>query len=250
MMRVRFSGPIVRQVSEFLFPRVCAACGDGHRGDSASLVCRLCWSRCLALPHPQCARCGHPMRARECSWCALLPPYVRSARSVCWMPDGAAGAIVHAFKYDGWYALAPSIAERMARAAFPDDVVAERTALVPVPLSRDRERERGYNQCRLLASDVAERWKIPVWDDVLVRPRNTRAQAQLTPEQRLTNVANAFEVAGKAPRLHDSHLVVVDDVVTTAATLNACAAALFEGGARIISYLTFGRARAATDAPA
>jgi len=89
-----------------------------------------------------------------------------------------------------------------------------------------------------------------VWDDVLVRPRNTRAQAQLTPDQRLTNVANAIEVAEKAPRLHDSHLVVVDDVVTTAATLNACAAALFDGGARIISYLTFGRARAAADAPA
>jgi predicted amidophosphoribosyltransferase len=188
---------MVQRLADFLLPRVCAACGAEQQGDDESVVCGLCWTRCISLPHPQCERCGHPVRASECSWCALLPPYVRSARSVCWMPDGAAGAIVHAFKYDGWYTLAPGIGDRMARASFPADVSTERTALVPVPLSRDRERERGYNQCRLLADAVARRWAIPVWDDVLVRPRNTRAQAQLTPDQRLTNVANAFEVAGK-----------------------------------------------------
>jgi ComF family protein len=132
----------------------------------------------------------------------------------------------------------------MARLAWPEDVVEERGALVPVPLSATRERERGYNQSERLARALAARWSLPVWDDVLVRERHTRSQARLTPGERLRNVAGAFRAPGGAERrLSGAHLLLVDDVVTTAATLNACAAALMHGGARIVSYVTFGRAR-------
>lgn len=131
----------------------------------------------------------------------------------------------------------------MARLSFPGDVVRERTALVPVPLARTRERERGYNQSGLLASAVSLKWKIPVWNDVVSRERATESQTRLTPEQRRRNVSSAFTVAPRlGSRLRGAHIVLVDDVVTTAATLNACATALYDGGARIISYVTFGRA--------
>jgi predicted amidophosphoribosyltransferase len=82
-----------------------------------------------------------------------------------------------------------------------------------------------------------------------VRTHFTSSQTRLTPEQRLHNVAGAFRVAAHRRPLRAAHVVLVDDVVTTAATLNACAAALFAGGARIISYVTFGRARLPGDAP-
>ena len=160
------------------------------------------------------------------------------------MTPGPAPAIVHALKYEGWTATAPAVAERMARLAWPRDVIEERTALLPVPLSPTRERERGYNQSLLLASSVADRWTIPVWNDVLERTRRTATQTQLTPEERRANVAGAFRATESArPKLRGAHVIVVDDVVTTAATLNACAEALVAGGARIVSYLTFGRAR-------
>jgi ComF family protein len=169
-------------------------------------------------------------------------------RSSCWVGSGTALAIVHALKYGGWTGVAPGMAARIARLGFPDDVLRERTALVPVPLARDRERERGYNQSALLASAVGERWSIPMWSDVLVRSRATQTQTRLTPEERRHNVSGAFRVAaGASARLRGAHLIIVDDVVTTAATLNACAAALFDGGARIISYATFGRAPAIGD---
>jgi ComF family protein len=131
----------------------------------------------------------------------------------------------------------------MARLSFPTDVVRERAALVPIPLARTRQRERGYNQSGLLADAISAKWKTPVWNDVISRGRATESQTRLTPEQRRRNVSSAFSVTPHAgARLRGAHLVLVDDVVTTAATLNACATALYDGGARIISYVTFGRA--------
>jgi len=188
------------------------------------------------------------LAAGDCRWCDYLPPYARAARSFCWVTPGTGGKIIHALKYSGWSRVADAMAERLARMTWPADVVEERTALIPVPLAASRERERGYNQSLLLASELAARWRVPVWDDALVRVRVTQTQTELTPGERLSNVAGAFRVreAGLA-RLRGAHVVLLDDVVTTGATLGACAFALFEAGARIISYVTFGRAAAAGD---
>jgi ComF family protein len=229
---------------------VCVACdqltgaGEGER----DLVCPRCWSRVRLLPHPRCERCGHPKTDETCAWCGLLPQFVRACRSVCWVPEGRGGAIVHALKYGGWRKVARPMGARMARTDWPVDVIAERAALIPVPLARDRHRERGYNQSELLAGVVAGRWSLPVWTDVLQRQRKTKTQTRLTPGERLANVAGAFSVApGAGPRLRGAHVLLVDDVITTAATLNACAGTLYDAGARIISYVTFGRARSGSD---
>lgn len=228
---------------DFAMPRTCAACDALLDEGEPGLVCGRCWARMVSLPYPRCTRCGHPTRTGTCGWCAQLPPFVRAARSVCWAHEGAGRAIVHALKYHGWERVADGMAERIARLPWPADVVAERTALVPVPLARSRERARGFNQSLRLAVPLAARWGIPVWPDVLVRTRDTRTQTRLTPEQRLSNVSGAFCVGAEhAARLSGAHVMLIDDVVTTAATMNAGAATLFAAGARIVSYATFGRA--------
>jgi ComF family protein len=161
---------------------------------------------------------------------------------------GAGSAIVHELKYGGWHGLAAPMAERMARLSWPDDVVRERSALVAVPLAGARERERGFNQSARLAEELARCWRVPVWADVLTRVRHTETQTRLTPDARRSNVSGAFRaVAGTRARLRGAHLVLVDDVVTTGATLVECASALLEGGARIVSLVTFGRAPASGD---
>lgn len=236
-----------RVALDFLLPPACAACERLLDPGESGLVCGRCWTRIDPLPFPQCARCGHPALRDACAWCELLPPYVRAARSACWMHRGTGPAIVHALKYGGWHAVAHAMAARMARIAWPRDVIEERTALVPVPLSPSRQRERGFNQSERLARALAPCWNVPVWDDVLERARATRTQTRLTPEERLANVSGAFRVREGARPLRNAHVVLVDDVVTTAATLNACAAAVFAGGARILSYVTFGRAPAVGD---
>lgn len=237
-------------LADLLLPRVCVVCEHPLTAHERGVVCGRCWTRLDALPFPQCVRCGHPHIEHSCRWCDLLPPFVRAVRSVCWAPSGSGGGIVHALKYDGWRVAAEGMADRMARLAWPRDVIEERTALVPVPLSLARARERGFNQSELIARALASRWQIPVWTDLISRRRNTQTQTQLTPGDRLRNVAGAFDVSASAPnRLRGAHFVLVDDVVTTAATLNACAEVLIRGGARIISYVTFGRARSASDRP-
>jgi ComF family protein len=167
---------------------------------------------------------------------------------VCWASGPIGLGVVHALKYQGWHRVAVEMAERLARVGWPTDVLEERAALVPVPLSARRERERGYNQSERLAAALGRHWSLPVWRDVLVRGRHTQTQTRLTPGERLRNVSGAFRpAAGARSVLRGAHVIVVDDVVTTAATLNACAAALCEGGARIVSFATFGRAPALGD---
>jgi ComF family protein len=180
-----------------------------------------------------------------------LPPFIRAARSVCWVPHEVGSAVVHALKYHGWAGIARDMSARMARLSWPADVVAERAALVPVPLMAERERERSFNQAALLSDALSAHWRIPVWRDALFRTRSTGTQTRLTPGERSANVHGAFAVPvgtpGPRERMRGTHLVLVDDVLTTGATLNACATALFDAGARTISYVTFGRARASGD---
>lgn len=237
-----------RAALALLLPRVCVTCERLLRSEETGLVCGLCWSRMALLPAPTCARCGHPTGGRDCAWCGTWPPHVRAVRSVAWMPGGVAGRLVHAFKYEGWWRAGDEMADRMARLAWPEDVRRERAAVVPVPLAAARLRERGYNQSTVLARRLASRWGCALWDDVLVRARATDTQARLTRAERLGNVAGAFLARAEArSRLRGRHVVLVDDVVTTAATLVACADALVAGGARIVSCVTFGRARPASD---
>ena len=242
-LRSRFSGAL-----DLLLPRVCVSCDRLLLHTEIGFVCTLCWARLPRLPSPQCERCGHPLPSGSCRWCELLPPYVRGVRSVCWMPVEPASSIVHALKYGGWSRVASEMAERMSRLAWPRDVVEERTALVPIPIASARKRERGYNQSALIAASLGERWRVPVWENLVVRTRETSSQTRLTPEQRLGNVAGSFQIgAQNLDQLQGAHMMIVDDVVTTAATLNACAKVLYDAGARIISYVTFGRAHASGD---
>ena len=188
-------------LAQLLLPRACAACEDLLDDTDRGIVCGRCWTRLPRLRAPQCDRCGHPKPLRgRCAGCELLPPYVRAARSLCWVPDDVSSAIVSALKYDGWPAVVDGIAERLARLRWPADVERERAALVPVPLAAVKQRARGYNQAECLAAAMSKQWGIPVWDDVLTRTRATPSQTRLTPGERLANVHRAFSCADSEER--------------------------------------------------
>ena len=166
--------PVAGALADFLLPRACTVCERGLDHGEHGLVCGRCWALLPGLPWPRCDRCGHPTYGERCRWCELLPPFVRAARSIAWAAGHVGLGVVHALKYGGWHRVAGEMAARMARCDWPRDVSEERTAIVPVPLSAKRERERGYNQSERLARGLAAAWRIPVWTDVLARTRAHR----------------------------------------------------------------------------
>jgi ComF family protein len=150
--------------------------------------------------------------------------------------------LVHQLKYRGWRALAAPLADRMAAIRLPEDVVEEATVCVPVPTTRARLRQRGYNQAELLARAFAIRTGRQL-RTVLERAGGARSQTALQPVARGANVAGAFRVApGSAAVLRRAHLLLVDDVLTTGATAAECTRTLQEAGARCVSLITFARA--------
>jgi ComF family protein len=233
---------VARLAGELVFPRTCVVCARLQPMGDQVLVCAGCLTSLRPLPIGRCARCGHPGHGgTACTTCAGLDPAIVSARSFCWADDRVARECLHAFKYDGWHALATVLASRM-RTLWADEAP---SALVPVPLAAGRRRERGYNQAELLARALARLWTSSIVADVLDRTRETPSQTQLTRAHRFANVADAFRVsATRAHSLHGRHIILIDDVMTTGATLNACAVALRGAGIPVIHCVTFGRARA------
>lgn len=232
---------------DLVFAPVCAACAAPVPTTEAErLVCRVCWSRIRPVPAPRCGRCWGPLLPNRengppCVGCAHLPPGLRVVRSPFAMGE-VARKLVHALKYRGWSALAEPLGRRMAELPFPEDVEDEARVVVPVPTSRTRVRERGYNQAALLAGAFAARTGRAVDPGLLERTRSTGTQTALHPAERRANVAGAFAVPeGRRGSLRGEHLLLVDDVWTTGATAVACAQALLEAGARVVSVATFAR---------
>jgi predicted amidophosphoribosyltransferase len=162
---------------------------------------------------------------------------------------GPAAALVHALKYEGWTSLTPFLGERMCRCldgrmdrSAGSGGLVTAGAVVPVPSTPKRLRERGFNPARLLAEAVSERLRIPLLD-ALLRVRDGPRQIGLPPSQRAANVRDVF-VPNGAPSgpLLPEHVLLVDDVLTTGATGVEAAKAAASLGARRITLLTFARA--------
>lgn len=148
---------------------------------------------------------------------------------------------MHQLKYRGWTGLVEPMAERMAALELPGDA-SEVRVCVPVPTSRVRIRQRGYNQAELLAEAFAARTGRQV-RPVLERMSSGSSQTTLQPVARGANVAGAFRVADRQnSTLRQAHLLLIDDVLTTGATAVECARTLVGGGARCVTVVTFARA--------
>jgi competence protein ComFC len=215
-----------------MFPPHCVVCGELN-----SWFCEDCIAKISMQMPPLCVACGQPLpNGGICKRCQRDPLPLDGLRSVAGY-EGTLGQAIHALKYEGVRALATPLGELMAdyltHLGLPAD------ALVPVPLHRSRQRERGYNQSCLLARAIAQRVGIPVVE-ALARERNTPAQVNLSRHARLANVQGAFHATDAD--LCGKRVLLIDDVSTTGATLAACAHALAASRARSIWALTLARA--------
>lgn len=240
MPRFAELGRLWSQAERALLAPACLLCEEQvPAGEGDALICGLCRSRWHRVEPPWCPRCGATVELDDpCTVCSDWPEGLSEVRSAVWLDDPARRT-VHALKYGGWW----RVTEAMALAMRGLEPLSSPAVLVPVPLGSRRRRRRGYNQSALLARELAGITGGKVDETVLRRGRETRSQTALTPDQRQANVAGAFDGAGCAGR----HLVLVDDVFTTGATLAAAGMALRAAGAARVDAVTFARARTALD---
>jgi ComF family protein len=226
-------------VVDLLFPPRCVACL--HLG---AWLCAGCQAKIDVISPPVCPRCGLPRGERAsgaCAACRRAPLQLDGLRSFAYHSEPLRQAI-HEFKYEDLRSLAPILGSlmaegwlRLAPAGWQAD------AIVPVPLHTARQRQRGYNQAELLAREMGARLGHPVVTDALLRVRATPPQVGLGWQERQANVHDAFRCRGDD--LAGKHVLLVDDVCTTAATLeSACIALRAVGVSSVLAY-TLARAR-------
>jgi ComF family protein len=232
---------VVDAVLAVVLSPVCASCRSALEHPTRGPVCASCWQAILPLTPPLCDRCGDPLRtwraaitaADPCVRCRRIRPTISRVRAIG-AYDGALRAIIHALKYDGRRSLAVPLGTLLRDRGV--DVLVGAACVVPVPLHYRRRQQRGFNQ----AADLAVQLRLPV-RRALRRVKPTAPQASLPAARRHRNVRDAFVVTRAARALHGAVVVLVDDVCTTGATLEACARALQDAGVAEVRALTAAR---------
>jgi len=227
------------QFYDLLFPPRCIGCGR-----VGTLLCIECLDQLPRVDSSCCPRCGDAVVVEGlCARCRTSPLHIERIRSVM-VFEGVLREAVHQLKYRGRTALAVPLGGLMAaywtRHSMPRHLMPP-GVLVPVPLHAARQRARGYNQAALLAREMGRQVGLPVDEQTLIRQRTTVPQVDLNARERRENVRDAFCCSGNG--LVGKRVLLIDDVCTTGATLEACAIALTEGGVRSVQALTLARAR-------
>ena len=226
-------------VTDLFFPRRCPIC-DRPVKPYGQLIC----TECADVPQPvgdfTCRKCGKPVAPEEeyCEDCRRKP-HMFYAGAAAFRYRSVSGSL-YRFKYEKRREYADYYCDILAQTLerFLEETGEEHRPemLIPVPCSKARMRKRGYNQSALLAEGTARRAGIEVREDLLVRSKDTAAMRRMSAAERQNNLKKAFHVYGNGVRLKS--IMLIDDIFTTGATIDACAGPLLEAGAKEVSFLT------------
>ena len=225
-----------RSALDFALPARCAGCGTIT--DLPHQFCVTCWQQVDWLGQGGCEQCGLPLEATDvdsCALCLARPPIIARSRAAIAYGD-IARSLVLRLKYSRKVALAATMARWMRPLVnVPADAI-----LVPVPLHWSRLWWRGFNQSGLLAANLSKLTGIEHRPTQLRRVRRTRALRNMSPNQRTAEVKSAFAIEA-AGEVKGRTFLLVDDVLTTGSTSNACAKALLRAGAERVELICFAR---------
>ena len=231
----------LRAVLDVALPQLCAACREPVEGTG---LCPACWSKLSFITRPYCERLGIPFvydpgpGILSMEAIAEPPTYNRARAAVRF--DEISRTLVHALKYGDRLDLAPMMGRWIGNAG--RELLAEADALVPVPLHWRRQWRRRFNQSAMLAAAISAESGVPIAAQALRRVKSTAQQVGLSRSERASNVQGAFKVPDEGrPAVAGRRLVLVDDVLTSGATVEGCARALVRAGAANVDVLIFAR---------
>ena len=234
-----------RRVLDAILPPRCLGCGTIV--DAPGTLCMVCWNKTQFIAAPHCDRCGLPFELAEeaagpvvtCASCIAEPPRFDRARAAMRYDDEARGLVLK-FKHADATHAAPGYATWMSRAGAA--LIRDCDLIAPVPLHRWRLLWRRYNQSALLAHAIGRLAAKPVISDLLTRRRATPSQGRMGRGQRFQNVAGAFAVGPPhVQSISGRRVLLIDDVMTTGATVEECAKVLKRAGAAGVDVLTLAR---------
>ena len=219
-----------RVALDLLFPPRCIGCGR-----EGKYICDSCCEELPLISPPVCIKCGRPLTDRNtCPGCIEGPVVIDGIRAPL-LFHGIIREAIHEFKYRNLKAAAPLLADFLHDYLLGNPIPGD--VLVPVPIHRKRQRERGYNQSSLIARELSRKNGLPIIKDCLIRRINTPPQVRTTSaSERRKNIADAFACVNE--RLKGRQVILVDDVSTSGATLNTCAEVLKASGAASVWGLT------------
>jgi ComF family protein len=226
----------LQQLLDLIFPPQCGGCRS-----SGSVLCSSCVTQFMPIHPPLCQHCNSPLTPYgNCQSCHYHRLGLSGLR-VAYIYKDPLRTCIHSLKYQGNARLASPLGLLLAKAYHASNIQAD--LIIPVPLHPERQQQRGYNQAYLLAKACAQAVGVPLNTSLLQRRRATQAQAQLRSHERYANVAEAFYCSSSiaTKRLENRIVVIIDDVSTTGATLEACAAPLFAAGASEVWGLVLAR---------
>lgn len=235
---------ILNGLKEIIYPATCLACRDSLKFKASvdDIICGSCWAKIKRNQPPFCHHCGrrldkHNIAKNICPNCIRRPLHFDRAFAPC-VYDGVIKDLIHNFKYKNKDFLGISLSKLMIEFIRDYNLPIEYLdAVIPIPLHKTRLREREFNQAQVLSKHIGARFNKPVLTTSLIRCRYTRRQIELAPEQRFLNVKGSFSVA-KKEEIRNKNLLLVDDVLTTAATSSEAAYALKDAGANLVFVLT------------
>jgi len=244
------NGPLTRYAGwvnallAFFYPEWCQVCRKARATPAQGFVCESCAASVKLIHPPYCELCGRPYEGAitnsfVCGQCQEGRPCWSFARSAA-LAEGVLLEAIHLYKYKRAICVEPFLAGLLVSRAAPTLPRSEWDCIVPVPLHPVKERERDFNQAFRLGRHLARETGIPLHSGLVRRVAHTRTQTRLSRDERFKNVRGAFQarLGGGAQGLR---IVLVDDVLTTGATTDACARALLDGGARSVCVWTVAR---------
>lgn len=238
----RFFQLIWHQLIDFAIPLTCPYCDKII--DSKQILCDECYEKIRFIHGTKCYRCGRPLPLEEtdekilCGTCLEKRPIYDQARSVFIYDDFSRKAILR-LKYSDRTDFRRFFVHFMLKAG--TDLFEKTDMITPVPLHWKRKLKRMYNQADVLGELIAYKLNKPYHSRLLIRQKNTIAQERKTAKERLQNVKEAFSI-NKPELVHGKTILIIDDVLTTGATVNACAKELKEQGAKAVYVLTIAMA--------